>query len=865
MPLLSFNKVKLFKGGEIQPRKPAAAEPQEEAEELPPLERFVRSPWFALGVTAVVVALFLSYRPVRSLPQLKLGEIASADIVAPYNLTVEDKEATNVRRAEAENAVVPVYTYDPNVFANTEDKLRRLFAAGRNWIQKNPTEQKTAELRATLLDTLGVDLDAADMVTLVRLRFPAELEEVLARGIRKFFVQGIILSKNLFVHGELERGLSLLDLQDGERTVKAEEILDLKEAEERFGAEVGKLEIPERSKELLKSLAQIFLTPDLTYNKIETENRKALARAGVPPTTVTVKKGRVIIRKGDEATTDVLRMLDLYNQRTQRQASWLPDFAGSLLLYVLLLAALWRYLSYLQKKDKAESSFRMIGFFLIVSLVLYKISLALAASMATSLSTPAFTRIDTYYYAIPLQVGALVIAFLAADQAAVGFTVINALTVGYLLGGNFYLMVYGLVGGLAAILGLRMFKKSQRMGALKAGFLVLPPVNVALVLIFHLLEKQGGAGIIAADAFMGIVCGVLSASIAFLLIPSVETAFGFITASKLLELMNSDLPVFKQMSMEAPGTYHHSLLVATLAEKAAEELGLNSQLARAGGLYHDIGKTKMPEYFIENRERENDVHKGLMPSMSTLVIINHVKEGGEIARKMKLPRPLREIIEQHHGNSLVRYFYQKAKQVYNPEEQKVGEEDYRYPGPQPQTKEAALVMLADSVEAASRSLRHPTKDSLKRVITDIFNAYLQDGQLDACDFSLRQLRDVASAFMTILYAIYHPRVEYPGFEFEAKKGRRPVSSAAKGEMPAANGGGAKNGKNGGKAGNGGQPGATGGAQGAQGDGRGAESSDAESDADMQDAETDVDTGSGEADKNAGPPSPASQDGKKPGP
>jgi membrane-associated HD superfamily phosphohydrolase len=180
----------------------------------------------------------------------------------------------------------------------------------------------------------------------------------------------------------------------------------------------------------------------------------------------------------------------------------------------------------------------------------------------------------------------------------------------------------------------------------------------------------------------------------------------------------------------------------------------------------------MPEYFIENRPKEFDLHRDLKPSMSTLVIINHVKEGVEMARKIRLPRPLRDIIEQHHGNSLVRYFYIKAKQTYDPEQQKIGEENYRYPGPPPQTKEAALVMLADSVEAASRSLKSPTKDNIKRVITDIFNAYLQDGQFDDCDFSLRDLRTAAGCFLNILYAIYHPRVEYPGFDFEARRAKK---------------------------------------------------------------------------------------------
>ncbi len=773
MSLLSLSKVKLFKAGEIQPRRPAP-EPPEEEEKLPQGAKLLKSPLFLLLLTVTLVSLFLSYRPPRGLPVLKAGEIAPADIVAPYDLTIEDAEATAQKRAEAESQVIPVYTLDPNVFANTEEKIHRMFTMGRAWVLKFPAGQKELELRTSILDTLGVDLELNDMVSLSRLRFPADLEETLVRIMEKLFARGIILSKNLFNHGESEHGLSLLTPLREERTLQVGELLDLKESEQHFATEVDKIELPQRARDLLKSLAQIFLTPNITYNKIETENRKSLAKAGVATTTVTIKKGRVIIRKGDEANSETVKVLDLYNLRLQKKTSWLPDLAGSFLLYLVLFAALWFYLNSIQKPDKAETSFRMAALFQLGSLALYKFSLALAVSISSSMNAYAFSRVETYYFAFPLQIGTLIFAVLASDQIALSYVVINGLTVGYLLGGNFHLTIFTIVGGLAAIYGIRRFRRIQRIAALRTGFLVIPPVNAVVILIFHLIDRQGGLGVFAAEVFMGLIGSIISAALAYLLLPAVESAFGFVTASKLLELMNTDLPIFKQMATEAPGTYHHSLVVATLAEKAAEELGLNAQLARAGGLYHDIGKIKMPDYFIENREQEVDVHKSLKPSMSTLVIINHVKEGAEIARKMKLPRPLREMIEQHHGNSLVRYFYIKAKQVYDPDQQKIGEEDYRYPGPPPQTKEAALVMLADSVEAASRSLKASTKDNLKRVITDIFNAYLQDGQLDACDFSLRELREVASSFLSILFAIYHPRVEYPGFAFETRRTRKPA-------------------------------------------------------------------------------------------
>ena len=773
MTLISFDKIKLFKGSEIQPKK-TPVEPVPEDAKLSPFQAVVRSRWAFLFVTVAVVAILLSYLPKKSLSSLALGEIAPADIVAPFDLTVQDLEATNRLKAEAEAAVLPVYTYDPNVYVNTEEKVRRLFTMGWAWVQKNPASQKYDELRASFLDLLGVDLDSQDVAALARLKFPKEIEDTLTGIAAKISSQGIILSKNLFIRGEAERGLSLMTIQNGERLVKVAEVLDLRESEERFGGELAKLDLPQRNRALLTSLAQTFLTPNITYNGIETESRKSLARGRVATVTTTIKKGRVIVRKGDEAGADAVRVLGFYNQRLGRTSSWFPDFSASFLLFAMLFVALWLYLSSIQKRDQAEKSLRMTGIFLVGSLALYKASLVLAGAISGAAGGGPLSRPETYQYAIPFQAGTLILAFLVGDQLALSFAILNSLAAGYLVGANYHLMIFSFLGSLAGVYGVRYFRKRQRAATLRAGFLLVPPVNAVVILVIHLIEKRGGLGLFPAEVIMGLLGGAVSASLAFLLLPALESAFGFNTVSKLLELTNSELPVFRQMSQEAPGSYHHSLVVATLAEKGAEELGLDTLLVKAGALYHDIGKTKMPEYFIENRSREFDLHKDLTPAMSTLVIINHVKEGAEIARRMKLPRALREIIEQHHGNSLVRYFYNKAKQTYDPDQQKVGEESYRYPGPPPRTKEAALVMLADSVEAASRSLRSPTKDNLKRVITDIFNTYLQDGQLDDCDFSLRELRAVASAFLTILFAIYHPRVEYPGFEFETKKPRRPA-------------------------------------------------------------------------------------------
>ncbi|MGZ5454525.1 MAG: HD family phosphohydrolase, partial [Candidatus Aminicenantales bacterium] len=656
MPASFFDKIKLFKAAEILPGHTATEPPEEE----PPqtfLRRLLKDPWPLLLMATVLVALLLTRLPSETLTNLVKGEVAPADIVAPFDLTIEDPEATAQGRAKAEAAILPVYTFDANVFANTEEKIRRLFAEGRNWTARFPDNHKSDALRAEMLDKQGVDLELADVLTLVRLKFPTDLEETLISLVAKTFSQGIIVSKNLFIHGEAERGIILVDERGKERPVRVNALFDIGESERRFNDDLARIEMPARSRAALANLGQIFMTANVTYNKIETEKRKARAREAVVPVALTIKKDRVIVRKGDEVTAETVRILDQYSQRIRQRSRWLPTFAGVFILYGFLFLTLWSYLGRAFKPQQADRQFRMTTAALVGSLAIYKAFLALAVIVSGALTTPVFSRIDVFYYAFPFQAATLIFAFLLPDPVTLVFIILNSLTAGLLVGGDFGLTIFSFIGGLAAVYGVRLYRKRYRAATLRAGFIVLPAVNALLILAFHLILKQSSIAAFPAEVAMGVLGGMASAVLAFLLLPLVESAFGFVTGSKLLELTNSELPIFRQLSQEAPGSYHHSLIVASLAEKAAEEIGIDAPLAKAGALYHDIGKTKMPEYFIENRTREFDLHKDLTPSMSTLVIKNHVKEGAELAHKLKLPRALREIIEQHHGNSLVRYFY----------------------------------------------------------------------------------------------------------------------------------------------------------------------------------------------------------------
>ena len=772
MKLVPFRRIKLFKGPEVLARKPqAAGAPKEAPKGLP--RRFLATPlpYFLLFVG--LIGLLIAYLPTRKLAAIEAGAIASSDIVAPVDLTLEDQEATVKRRDAAEAAVLPVYFHDPNVSAGTENLIRGVFALGREALQGPEAGRAAAAIQKDILEKTGLELPEDIVSGLIRARFGANLEEGLVAVTGKVAGSGLILSKNLFLQGEAERGFNLIEAGGAERTARANEVLDLREAKAAAADEIGKLDLPGRAKNLLTELGGLLFSANITYSKLETEARRARARASVETVFYTIKRGKVIIRKGDEATPESVKLLGLINQSLEVKSNWASSFAGTAMLFALLFITLWYYLKSSLRRDQALQKFGMTGTILILSLLIYRLGAFLGGSFADAATWPPFANADVYTFAIPFQAGTLLFAFLAASEFTLVYAILNSLMVGYFLGSQFPPVIFAFVGGLAALYGVKYYQRRRRTAILRAGFFILAPVNIFVILTLHLIrDRLTGLDVLLAEVILGIVGAVLSAALAFVLLPIFETAFGLVTGNRLLELSNSDLPIFRRMAIEAPGTYHHSLLTATLAEKAAEEIKADSPLVKAAALYHDIGKLKRPEYFIENRGREIDAHKDLTPAMSTLVIISHVKEGLELSRQLRLPRVIREIVEQHHGTSLVRYFFQKAKEKYDPEQQTVGEESFRYPGPNPQTREAALVLLADSVEAASRSLRNPSLDSLKRVITDIVNGYLQDGQLDDCDFSLRELRAVATAFLSILYPVYHPRVDYPGFDFEMRNKKK---------------------------------------------------------------------------------------------
>jgi putative nucleotidyltransferase with HDIG domain len=778
MDTFNIKKFNFFKKHSPPPSKKKknnhiSATPEKEAGFI---KKVIKSPYFYFVIFTVSISILTTYIPSHSLPNFEEGEIASSNVVAPSDMTIEDTETTEKRKQEAADGILPVYTLDENVSLNTEEKIRDLFNSGRDLIQKGPTSTRIENLKKEYADKYGTEISSNTIGSLVQEGFSTQLEENLITLIRKYSKTGIITSKNLFSHNEQERGFTLITSTGQEKTGKTSEILEIGECRKALSKEISGMDISGRKKSLLESLSNLFIKENITYNPIETELRRVNARSNIETVFYTIKKGKVLLRRGDEAKQDIIKQIEIINQNLSNKPSWLTNFLGSFILFGVLFLALVSYFTSRKNKEGSLNKYIMTGVLALLCLVLYKFSIFLVQLISQNSNITLLENSQSLNYALPFQMGSILFTYLLGIHMGVIFTLLNGIIVGQLFKANFYLMLFTIIGGVAAVFGTKHYGKSM-ISAFKAGIFLVAPINLMTIIIFHLLrETIGPVSVFSSEIIMGVMGGIVSGAFAFVFIPLFENTFGILTQSKLNELTNSDLPIFRKMAMEAPGSYHHSLIVASLSENAAEEIKINPLLVKAGAMYHDIGKIKRPEYFIENRTRKSNRHEDLKPSMSSLVIINHVKEGVEKANQLKLPKKIKEIIAQHHGDSLMRYFYEKAKEEYDPEMYKVGEESYRYAGPKPKSKEAALVMLADSVEAASRSLEKPTQDNLKRVINEIFNNYLLDGQLDDSNLSLSELKTIASSFLSTLDTVYHPRIEYPGFNFEKKprkKQRKP--------------------------------------------------------------------------------------------
>ncbi len=781
--------------------------------------------WVVLMVTAGGAALapgaFLLAPLVSS--RLAAGTVAGRDFVASRDLMLYDDAATRAKRGQARERVLPVYDFDPGVQVLRDAQLAQLFAAGRQRLPAardeaartalerdlatRPVSEAGAEASSSRAarsrpagaaavpasgsgaaarspDALGIE--PGQVAVLLRRGFSAELEDRLRGVLDATLRRGVVENKALLLDNRMT-GIVVRNLSDGSERVQVnlfenlgypDETRDYLESEVR-----GWSGLTAGERRLLVVFLVDNLAPDLHLNRSETLARRDLAEAAAGEVYTQIRKGQVIARKGD--VIDEAKAKVLGTMRGQAPArSRLPEIAGTLLLLGLAAAALWLGLAGERVAGHSRQRlFAECALLLTAALLAARVGFMVVNALSSAIQVPPFNDWRGYALALPFAALALSAALLLRRHASLVLAVLFSLLVGRLAieGEPLAVALYAFAGSLAAIFAVDRLQFRQRLVMPRAG-LVVGGVNVLMALILSALAGPE-AGLLAVGfelvcAFAG---GLLAAAVASFAVPVLEAMLGITTDIKLVELSNTNLPLLRRLAFEAPGTFQHSLMVANLAKEGCEAIGADAVLAYTGALYHDIGKVFRADYFIENQRPGQNRHDRLLPSMSVLILVSHVKEGAELARRHHLPPVIVDAIEQHHGTRLMRFFHDRALEQHDPGSGQVHDADFRYPGPCPQNKVMGVLMLADAVEAASRTLIDPTSAKLRGLIRTLVDDCLQDGQLDQTDFTLAELKAVAEAFLRVLSRIFHQRVDYPGFDFNAgvRREKRQLPGAVK--------------------------------------------------------------------------------------
>jgi len=492
------------------------------------------------------------------------------------------------------------------------------------------------------------------------------------------------------------------------------------------------------------------------------------------------KNGVQIVQKAQTEITPkrkygLLVVLSLLTAIAIQNRISIESLFGGFLVACLLLAILYRdILRYKPQYMKKYNMLILLGLLILTTILIGRVSHYVLISLSKGLGS---LSVNGAVYGMPIAVGAMLATLLFDFHTAIFFSFIVSLLSGLWLNDAVY-PVYAFVGSLTAAFSVIRCKKRS---ALIKGGLVVGGADLVTAVILLLFQGNLFADRAISTIVFATSTGLSVTATVSLLLPVLEYAFDVTTDISLLELLDLNQPLMKNLMINAPGTYHHSAIVGNLAESAAEAVGVNPLLTRVSAYYHDIGKIKMSEYFVENYSGTVSKHEKLTPHMSAMIICSHVKEGVELLRQYKLPQSIIDIIQQHHGTSLMTYFYQKAKDHESGNHP--SEEEYRYPGPKPQTRVAALVMMADAVEAASRVLTDPTPARISALVDRIINHIFLEGQLDECELTLKDISEIKNHFSYILTGILHKRVDYPGFNFseEPKRGTKSNERGVMGE------------------------------------------------------------------------------------
>jgi len=738
----------------------------------------------------------------------QVGDVADHDIKAAHDFLVTDEAATDKKREEAARNSVAVYDLDEERVQNLRERLhdaftmmRSLFeqpaeasavkpatsAEGLRGIHKS-AKQLAQEKRKDFEAKLGTTVSDADYGVLVRQKFDPRIEQAVIELSESVLLGGVVGNKS-FLISQLQKGIILKSVQTGaeSRVVDLLRFLSIEDARRQIRLRASAM-LEEENRQVRNAivhLAQALLPPNVTFNRSETELRKQEAVDAVKPVFFQVKKGEMIVREGQRLGKE--QVLKLQAQAQGRFESGIiftmlgTALLGGLLFWLIVHVAG----KYVQQFPTKVKDLLFMAAVLTILLILAKLSVGVADAISSAFP---FISQAAIFYMLPMAAGAMLVTIFFGPTIAIIFAFFLSLLVSLTLDRQFNLLFYYLISSLVAVQGVVVCR--DRSTPLRAG-LTVGLTNAVVILFMTIAYEKVLTTHTGVALIFGIIGGLLSGVVTTGLSPLAEIVFGYTTDVKLLELASMDQPLLRELMVQVPGTYHHSIIVGNMVEAAAKSIGANSLLARVAAYYHDIGKMKKPQYFVENQGGGENKHERLAPSMSGLILISHVKDGVDMAKKYRLGESIQDIIQQHHGTSLISFFYQKALDLQQKlrnskggDAPQVSEEDYRYPGPKPQTKEAGLVLLADAVEAASRTLTEPTAARIRGMVQKIVNKIFSDGQLDDCELTLKDLHQIANSFNKILMGISHQRIQYPepaakGSEGKARANGDPRQRSAK--------------------------------------------------------------------------------------
>ena len=658
---------------------------------------------------------------------LKEGEIASQDILSPRTMEFVDIEATINLKEKAAKSIKEVYELNLANIENAELQTDNLFLKIKKYKEgikeliENSPEPLSEKVQRQLIEEES-----------------KKMAEEIDKNLRLYISRPILTSCLQLDDLTLEK--IRVDVKNAVRKIMEQGIReeDLDTAKKQLIREISEISIDHNDALIASEIASSAMLPSLFLNKEETEKRRQAAISSIEEIKKMIQKGQIIIRKGEVATAEQIAILNALGLQNI-QINYL-NFLGIILVITILLVLVSFYLH----------SFHLEIYNNISKLILISI-------ISTFLFLLAKITYQVSPYIIPVASGAMLLAITIKHEISLLITTLLSLLITLIIVGEINFFLVAIVSGVIAIFSIR--KTTQRSGLTRAG-LGVALVNVITISALGLIQNKDSYFILK-ESLYGLLNGFLAVVLTIGILPFLENVFDITTPFKLMELSNPNQPLLKRLIVEAPGTYHHSIVVGNLSEAATEEMGGDGLLARVGSLYHDIGKIKRPYFFAENQEAYKNIHDDLEPSLSALVIASHVKEGVEMAKKNKLPKDIIDIINQHHGTGLITYFFHRALKEEELNTEEVAEENYRYSGPKPQTKEAGIILLADSVEAATRSLTNPTATRIKTLVKEIIKKNLDNGQLDESALTLKDLDKVEESFTRILTGMFHSRVEYP--------------------------------------------------------------------------------------------------------